>query len=319
MWGVCSSYCGRTCEDDHESPDTTATLVCNDDDTAANICMSRSRDILQDNAVYSGCVSRETTKLSTKGAAVRSCRQLSKVVTFKSTPDGPKRERRKSSKSSVSSADAIKTNDDSEAKADGRGISKVKAVAMHQLQAHEGDQLGGRSSSKPKAVAKKKAEEPLDTKAQVRKLLKEAEGEANCPDGLRAALDLFSEAIKLEATNPVAWAGRGGVRMKMQKQKEALADLDEALRLDANLVGALSDRAEVKSQSGDLDGCIDDYNKYLTLAPCDGRALYKRGNAKLQNGFKSNAEEDFRLARRLGYTERDLKDALKRRTVRGGC
>jgi len=155
-----------------------------------------------------------------------------------------------------------------------------------------------------KAEAKKKA---AAVKAKTDKLQGEAEAEVKS-NNFTAAVGLFSAAIDLNSECAIAFAGRGNARLRLSSLNEALSDLNEAIRLDTNLLAAMRDRAEVKSQLDDLAGSLDDYNKYLTLVPCDGRALHLRGSLKLRQGKKDEGENDFRLARRLGY--RDFSEGI---------
>lgn len=127
-----------------------------------------------------------------------------------------------------------------------------------------------------------------------------------------SAADTFTEALAANKENAGTWAGRGRAYLRTSRLQEALSDLNEALQLDSKLVAAIADRGEVKMHLDDLAGSIDDYDKYLALAPCDGRVLYQRGSAKQRQGRKDEAAKDFSLAKRLGHTGSP-------RPMRGGC
>lgn len=115
------------------------------------------------------------------------------------------------------------------------------------------------------------------------------------------AVDAYTEALALNATEVGAWAGRGGAHLRKGALQEALADLNEALRLEEDNLFALRDRAEARFKTGDLEGAIEDFDKKLSRAPADGRALCGRGEARMKKGDREGAISDFKFAMRLSY------------------
>lgn len=115
------------------------------------------------------------------------------------------------------------------------------------------------------------------------------------------AMQAYTEAIASSASAAGAWRGRGGVRLRNGDHAGAVADLNEALRLEPDNLFALRDRAEARLRTGDHEGALADYDRKLALAPGDGRALCGRGEARLLCGDREGALCDFNLAVRLTY------------------
>jgi len=97
----------------------------------------------------------------------------------------------------------------------------------------------------------------------------------------------FGAALGSEPCSVAAWAGRGRARLQKGDLQEAMKDLQEALRLDPNHIGAISDLSEARLR--------------VFLWPMDGPALYERGMSKMENNDWNGAVIDFGLAVRLGH------------------
>jgi regulator of sirC expression with transglutaminase-like and TPR domain len=151
-----------------------------------------------------------------------------------------------------------------------------------------------------KVVAEKSPAVDKQQMERFSKILAKAEAEAKTGNHM-VALDDFSAAIAIQKDSSMAWAGRGNSHLRLNKLQEALSDLDEALRLDSNLLGPRASRADIRLKLGNVAGCIEDLNHYLRLAPCDGRALFLRGSARQRHGDPVGAQRDFKLAKILGY------------------
>ena len=77
--------------------------------------------------------------------------------------------------------------------------------------------------------------------------------------------------------------------------RSALADCNEALRLDPTSPAALDSRGFTRLRLADYDGAIDDLNAALKLRPTQAGSLYARGIAKARKGLDGTA--DLRAAR----------------------
>jgi len=157
--------------------------------------------------------------------------------------------------------------------------------------------------AKEKKCAEAKAKEEEETKRKER-MLKDAGGAFERMEWGKA-VELYSKFLKEFPKDASALAGRGGAYVRSGKFKEALPDLDEALRIDESNMFAMRDRAEARFKTGDYDGAIEDFNKKLSLAGGDGRALCGRGECRLKKGDKEGACTDFEFAKRLGYKSAD--------------
>lgn len=82
-----------------------------------------------------------------------------------------------------------------------------------------------------------------------------------------AALSDFGEALKFEPNNASALAGLGTMYVKKGDCTRGVAMLDQAIRLDTNIIMAYVGRASCLSRTGNLDGARADYRKALSLNP----------------------------------------------------
>lgn len=79
------------------------------------------------------------------------------------------------------------------------------------------------------------------------------------------ALADFNAVIAMRSEAPRALMGRGGIYLRRRQYPLALHDLDEALRLNPNLLGALNYRAQVRAALGDRAGAAEDRKKASEL------------------------------------------------------
>ena len=79
----------------------------------------------------------------------------------------------------------------------------------------------------------------------------------------------------------------------------AIADLNEAIRLDPKLAMALNNRGAAYNERGDNDRAIADYNEAIRIDPKFVMAFSNRGNAYSDKGDKDRAIADFNEAIRL--------------------
>jgi len=72
---------------------------------------------------------------------------------------------------------------------------------------------------------------------------------------------------------------RAKVRMEDGRYKSAVADCNEAIRLDPTFAGAFSCRGYAYQNTGETDKAIDDFTEALRLQPADAELHYSRGTA----------------------------------------
>jgi tetratricopeptide (TPR) repeat protein len=110
-------------------------------------------------------------------------------------------------------------------------------------------------------------------------------------DLVRALAD-YDEAIKLDPGFARAFNNRCWARAVVGRVQEAVADCDESLRLEPNVANTLENRGFAWLKMGQYDRSIADYDAGLKLNP-DNKAdyLYGRGLAKLKKGDASGAAD----------------------------
>jgi tetratricopeptide (TPR) repeat protein len=79
-----------------------------------------------------------------------------------------------------------------------------------------------------------------------------------------------------------AWNGRCWCRAIVGELQAALADCNEALRLEPNAAATLDSRGLIYLKSGEWDSAIADYDSALRLDPKLASSLYGRGLANLR-------------------------------------
>jgi tetratricopeptide (TPR) repeat protein len=113
------------------------------------------------------------------------------------------------------------------------------------------------------------------------------------PDSSRALLDA---AIDDNPNLPMAYAERGFARMEKGLYKEALADYNEAIRLDPAEEEYYLNRGLIREKTKDLEGAYKDYTQAITLQPDFDKAWLNRGNLLARMGKLLEAIEDYSVA-----------------------
>ena len=140
--------------------------------------------------------------------------------------------------------------------------------------------------------------------AQASNLLGKAE------DHFAAAEEDYARALELLERKPVAelryvlLVNRGLLRWQRRDLDRAVADLQEAIRLDARLYQAHAGLAQVLRQQGKPDEAVEQFTQAIALRP-DLAPLY-RGRAEVYRGH-----EDLTPAR-IEAALRDLDEAVRR-------
>lgn len=125
----------------------------------------------------------------------------------------------------------------------------------------------------------------------------------------RSAADRLTELIQREPQNAQLYNGRAQIRSALGETDAAIADHNEAIRLEPSS-GNYSDRGNTWTKQREYDKAIQDYNEALRLAPKNAAVYNNRGYAHHAKGDDDKAIEDFNEAMRinpqlsLGYISR---------------
>src|SRR5438128_527366 len=107
---------------------------------------------------------------------------------------------------------------------------------------------------------------------------------SNWQRSMAIRITLMNKPPDLSAVNAVVFLSRAKGYLQHKQFKRALADLDEALRLNPQSGDALMVRATVRVEMGDYREALADVERRLQLEPPEPLALLTRGNLRAQLG-----------------------------------
>ena len=111
----------------------------------------------------------------------------------------------------------------------------------------------------------------------------------------RAIAD-YDQAIRLNPTMAVAFDNRGVAYSKKNQFEHAIADYDEAIRLNPNSAVTLHNRCWARAVVGRFDDALSDCSESLRLRPQYADALRNRGFVYLRKGAFDKAIIDYDAA-----------------------
>ena len=106
------------------------------------------------------------------------------------------------------------------------------------------------------------------------------------------AAECYSVCIALRKSFPQAWHNRGLTRLNQGTIPDALADFDEALRLDPDAADGYLDRALARQWAGNAAGALADLNRSIELGNTRTRVLFVRALVRDQLGDAAGAKLD---------------------------
>lgn len=147
----------------------------------------------------------------------------------------------------------------------------------------------------------KKYDEAEDTYAKLLKLYPKFENGYLGRSQLRLsegdtlkALDDVNKSIELNKNMSGAYVIRSEINMKHNKDfKAALADMDEAIKLEPHFAGYFINRAYMKYNLDDYFGAMADYDYAVNLEPTNVTAHFNRGLLLTEVSDNNKAIEDF--------------------------
>ena len=122
----------------------------------------------------------------------------------------------------------------------------------------------------------------------------------------------FNEAIRLNPENTQALYNRGLTRRDKRDREGAIADYNEAIRLDPGNADAFVVRGAVRFDKHDLEGAIADYDEAILLNPESAETFYNRGLARRAKGDLEGAIADVEQGARFAPEDKDFPRMLKK-------
>jgi lipoprotein NlpI len=113
------------------------------------------------------------------------------------------------------------------------------------------------------------------------------------------ALADCNEAIRLDSNNATAFVNRGNAFLSKSDVEHAIADFNSAIRLDPNSAWAFAARGNLYKNKGDLEHALADLNEASRLDPNYALPFFSRGEIYKSKGDFAHAMTDMNEAIRL--------------------
>ena len=114
-----------------------------------------------------------------------------------------------------------------------------------------------------------------------------------------AAIAEYDNAIRLEPDHANAYYNRGLAKYNLSQYEAAITDYDNAIRLKSDYAAAYYNRGLAKYNLSQYEASIDDYDNAIRFKPDYVNAYYERGNTKYILGQDEAAIVDYHNAIRL--------------------
>jgi tetratricopeptide (TPR) repeat protein len=126
-----------------------------------------------------------------------------------------------------------------------------------------------------------------------------------------AAMDAFSDDIRLHPRSAAAWNNRAVARVRLGDLNGAVRDYNRAIELSPTDGELYFNRGNALVAAGQYREAIVDFDRAVYLVPSDARALFNRGTAYALAGQADAARRDWQAAIQL---EGDpyVKSAMRR-------
>lgn len=133
----------------------------------------------------------------------------------------------------------------------------------------------------------------------------------------KGAIADLDEAVRLNPNRASFFRDRGIAHRQNGELELAIADFDQAIALDPRLAAAYANRGLALAARGDLDRAILSYSTAIRLSPADADALAGRGLAYLARGQTEDARADFEAVLALPPRRDDRARQIARAELMG--
>ncbi len=118
---------------------------------------------------------------------------------------------------------------------------------------------------------------------------------------------------------PSPYFNRAEVYSRLGDRDKAIADYDEAVRLDSRMAAAYAASARLRDENGQRDRAMHDYDMALKLDPKQVSLYYDRGNVRREAGDWRGAIADYDQAVALDPKRAETYFAQRLVAFLGGC
>ena len=124
------------------------------------------------------------------------------------------------------------------------------------------------------------------------------------------AINAYNKAIDLNPNDASAYNNRGLAYDNLDKNNLAIADYEKAIELNPKYGDAFNNLAKTYGRRGYYKQAILFYDRIIELNPKDADAYYDRGNAYNRLGDSRFANQDLKIAAKLGniFAQKYLKE-----------
>jgi len=127
-----------------------------------------------------------------------------------------------------------------------------------------------------------------------------------------AAIGDYTEAIKLDPSDPDVFNNRGQAYDSKGEPDLAIADYSQSIRLSRDNPRAFFNRGLAYANKAEYQRAITDFDQAIKLDPRDAEAYVSRGAVQEELGNEDAARADYRKALEIVPDHDDAKEALAR-------